>query len=172
MTGLRGLVLISITGAKLRFTPTADNSIAVISPAFSARRSERVAPKARLPGKTVAPFFNRATIPPSWSVAMNSGIAFGVCCATCWSSAVNLSTCCASAMFRPKRIMPPAKRLVICAFATGLTRLPPTPTRRSCPTFSSTDIRCSVASISASVRANAGAPIVMQKRKSALIDST
>ena len=170
MTGLRGLVLMSITGAKLRFMPTAANSSAVISPAFSARDSERVAPNARLPGKTVAPFFNRVTIPPSWSIAMNSGIALGVCTATCWSSVVKFATCCGDWMFRRKRMIPPAKRLVICALATWLTCLPPIPTMRSCPIFSSMDIRFSVASISASVSARAGTQ-VRQKMRIALMDS-
>ena len=74
MTGLAGLTFTSRTGARFMLMPRLFNSRAMTSADFPAYSMDRVAPAAMFPGKTVAGSVTRATMPPSWSVEMKSGI--------------------------------------------------------------------------------------------------
>ncbi len=72
MTGLRGLLLTSATGAKFTCTPIARPSTAVMRPASNASRSSPVAPSAIARGKRVAPAI-RMPAPYSKSAVASSG---------------------------------------------------------------------------------------------------
>ncbi len=73
MPGLSGLLLISNTGARFMFMPSAIISLAITCAArlvYFSDFAAVVAPKAMFPGNTVAPLVSRVTTPPSWSIAI------------------------------------------------------------------------------------------------------
>ena len=72
MTGLRGLLLTSATGAKLTCTPRARASTAVMRPASNASPSSPAAPNAIARGNVVPPRRRNPT-PVSKSAAFSSG---------------------------------------------------------------------------------------------------
>ena len=74
MTGLRGLLLTSATGAKLTCTPRARASTAVMRPASNASPSSPAAPNAIARGKVVPPR-SRNPMPVSKSAAFSRGSA-------------------------------------------------------------------------------------------------
>jgi len=108
MTGLRGLLSTSRTGAKFTSIPTARSSAAVAAPTASAMppslRLKRE--QARAGGNPVnGGSFNRATRPPSWSTAISGrGLPRPAAERT---SRQRSSTCAGLSMLREKRTTPP-----------------------------------------------------------------
>ncbi len=73
MTGLRGLMFTSATGAKSRLTPSARSSSPVALATARARPVSLVAPIWEAPGKSVMSADILDTRPFSWSVPISSG---------------------------------------------------------------------------------------------------
>ena len=109
MTGLSGLSLTSITGARFMLIPTARISAAMTAAISRARSADPVAPTAMLLGKTVKPSVRRLTGPPSWSIATNSGMPAPSRAARLCASPIRRANCSGLSMFPDlaKSTMPP-----------------------------------------------------------------
>ena len=71
MTGFRGFVLTSATGAKSRFTPTSASSAPIEAAMRSVSSRSSTTPSAAFPGYELpVAASNRVTSPPSSSIAM------------------------------------------------------------------------------------------------------
>ena len=105
ITGLDGLVFISITGAKSRFMPSTFNSFPCTEAICFAAFTSPVAAKAMFP-TPVVPNPRRLICPPSWSVAINKGMLLFFWF-DFWRSLIRRYVCSASCRFSSKRITPP-----------------------------------------------------------------
>ena len=117
ITGLRGLLLTSTTGAKFTWMPIARASTAVMRPASKARRGSPAAPNAMARGKFVAPSIRNPT-PVSKSEVTSRGIFAAACrrlrsdaAASGWPSTVREYVGLSNTSGRPRRApntcMPP-----------------------------------------------------------------
>ena len=107
----------STTGARFMLMPTAASSVAVISAKRAASASSRMA---GLPANWVNGGPSRATWPPSWSMAMNSG-GRPLPRAHAWAARHSPAICSGEAMLRLNRMRPPTRRPAIrCSSAASM----------------------------------------------------
>ena len=137
ITGLRGLLSTSRTGAKSTSTPTARSSAAVAAPTAAATSSFRQQKRAqaRAGGNQVkGGSFRRATRPPSWSTAI-SGAGFPLPEAERISRHSDRS-CDGFSTFRAYRTTPPASPAARRLASVGGTDFPSKPSQRGDATVS------------------------------------